>query len=192
MSIKLSTSKKDFLFTIINDYWRGKIAMFKLTKFMIILILTSSIVVFYPIASNTLIFAQNKQGIVISIANSTFAPLTNTDANQLKLNIKYTIQDDSLKNQKINAVMKVFAPNGTLIKTTSFPNGFIAKSSGGTEAIKTTFKDKSLKSIVANLTITDLAKSKPLSNIVKVNVPLKDIPTVSSLLGGRPSFQNKS
>jgi len=100
LSIKLSTSKKDFLFTIINDYWRGKIAMFKLTKFMIILILTSSIVVFYPIASNTLIFAQNKQGIVISIANSTFAPLTNTDANQLKLNIKYTIQDDSLKKSK--------------------------------------------------------------------------------------------
>ena len=165
--------------------------MFKLTKFMIILILTSSIVVFYPIASNTL-FAQNKQGIVISIANSTFAPLTNTDANQLKLNIRYTIQDDSLKNQKINAVMKVFAPNGTLLKTTSFPSGFIAKSSGGTEAIKTTFKDKSLKSIVANLTITDLAKTKPLSNIVKVSVPLKEIPTVSSLLGGRPSFQNNS
>ena len=67
----------------------------------------------------------------------------------------------------------------TLIQTTSFPNGFIAKSSGGIEAIKTTFKDKSLKSIVANLTITDLAKSKPLSNIVKVNVPLKEIPTVA-------------
>ena len=41
-------------------------------------------------------------------------PLTNTDANQVKLNIKYTIEDDSLKNQKINAVMKVFAPNGNI------------------------------------------------------------------------------
>ena len=166
--------------------------MLKLTKFMIILILTSSIFVFYPIASNTLTFAQNKQGIAISVANSTFAPLTNTDANQLRLNIKYTIQDDSLKNQKINAVMKVFAPNGTLLKTTSFPSGFIAKSSGGAEALKSTFTDKSLKSISANLTFTDLAKSKSISNVITVNVPLKEIPTVSSLLGDKPSFQNKS
>lgn len=165
--------------------------MFKLKKFMIILILTSSILVFYPIASNTLISAQNKQGMVISVGNSSFVPLTNTDANQLRLNVKYTIQDNSLKNQKINAVMAVFAPNGTLLKTTSFPSGFIAKSTGGTESLKTTFKDKSLKSVLANVTFTDLPKSKAISNIITVNVPLKEIPTVSSLLG-KPSLQNKS
>jgi hypothetical protein len=159
---------------------------------MIMLTLTSSILVFYLISSNTLLFAQNKQGIVISIGNSTFAPLTNTDANQVRVNVKYTIQDDSLKNQKINAVMAVFAPNGTLLKTSSFPSGFIAKSNGGTEALKTTFKDKSLKSVLANVTFTDLSKSKSLSNILTVNLPLKETPTVSSLLGDRPSFQNKS
>jgi hypothetical protein len=30
----------------------------------------------------------------------------------------------------INAIMKVYAPNGTLIKTSSFPNGFVVKHSG--------------------------------------------------------------
>lgn len=167
--------------------------MFKLTKCLIVLTLTLSVFVFYPITSNTQsLFAQNKQGIVISLANSSFVPLTNTDANQVRVSAKYTVDDASLKNQKINAVMLVFAPNGTLLKTTSFPSGFIAKSTGVTDALKTNFQDKSLKSILANITFTDLSKSKSLSNILTVNLPLKEIPTVSSLLGDRPSLQNKS
>ena len=164
--------------------------MFKLTRYMIVLTLTLSIFVFYPITSNThSLFAQGKQGIIISLANSSFVPLTNTDANQVRVGVKYTVEDQSLKNQKINAVMAVFAPNGTLLKTTSFPGGFIAKSTGGVEALKTTFTDKLLKSILANVTFTDLSKSKALSNILTVNLPLKAEPTVSSLLGNKPAFK---
>jgi hypothetical protein len=164
--------------------------MFKLTRYTIVLTLILSIFVFYPITSNSQsLFAQSKQGIIISLANSSFSPLTNTDANQLKVNVKYSIQDALLKNQKINAVMYVFAPNGTLLKISSFPSGFIAMGNGGVEMLKSTFNDKLLKSIVANVTFTDLSKSKSLSNILTVKLPLKETPTVGSLLGNKPTFK---
>jgi hypothetical protein len=90
----------------------------------------------------------------------------------------------------INAVMAVFSPNGTLLKTTSFPTGFTAQSDGGTQTFKTSFKDKSLTSITANVTFTDATKSRSISNVLTINLDLEETPTVGSLLGTRPSFQN--
>jgi hypothetical protein len=135
-------------------------------------------------------FAQAAQGITISAGNSSFTPLTNTDANQVRVNIEYSVEDDSLQNQVINAVMAVFAPNGTLLKTTSFPNGFTAQSDGGTETLRTTFHDKGLTSVTANVTLTDATKSRSISNVVTVNLDLEETPTVRSLLGAGPSSQN--
>lgn len=134
--------------------------------------------------------AQATQGITISAGNSSFTPLTNTDANQVRVNIEYSVEDESLQNQVINAVMAVFAPNGTLLKTTSFPSGFTAQSDGGTETLRTTFHDKSLTSVMANVTLTDATKSRSISNVVTINLDLEETPTVSSLLGTRPSLQN--
>jgi len=134
--------------------------------------------------------AQGTQGITISAGNSSFYPLTNTDANQVKVNIDYTVDDESLQNQVINAVMAVFSPNGTLLKTTSFPTGFTVQSEGGTQTIKTSFKDKSLTSVTANVTFTDATKSRSISNVLSIDLDLEETPTVSSLLGTRPSFQN--
>ena len=119
-------------------------------------------------------FAQGTQGITISAGNSSFSPLTNTDANQLRVNIDYSVEDESLQNQVINAVMAVFAPNGTLLKTTSFPTGFTAQSDGGTETLRTTFQDKSLTSVTANVTLTDLTKSRSISNVVTTILILKN------------------
>jgi hypothetical protein len=163
--------------------------MLNLTKYMILLGLVLSIFVL----CDTMVLthsslAQNSQGIAISLGNSSFVPLTNTDANQVRVNVKYTVEDESLKNKMINALMLVFAPNGSLLKQTSFPSGFTAQSDG-VQSLKTTFQDKSLESVVANITFTDLTKSKALSNIITVNLDLKDAPTVSSLLGNKPSFQ---
>lgn len=135
-------------------------------------------------------FAQATQGITISAGNSSFTPLTNTDANQVRVNIEYSVEDESLQNQVINAVMAVFAPNGTLLKTTSFPSGFTAQSDGGTETLRTTFHDKSLTSVMANVTLTDATKSRSISNVVTINLDLEETPTVSSLLGTRPSLQD--
>jgi hypothetical protein len=135
-------------------------------------------------------FAQGTQGITISAGNSSFSPLTNTDANQIRVNIDYSVEDESLQNQVINAVMAVFAPNGTLLKTTSFPSGFTAQSDGGTETLRTSFRDKSLTSVTANVTFTDATKSRSISNVLTINLDLEETPTVGSLLGTRPSLQN--
>jgi hypothetical protein len=166
--------------------------MFNLTKYMILLGLVLSVFVLYATTVSThSSLAQNSQGIVISLGNSSFVTLTNTEANQVRVNVKYTIEDESLKNKMINAVMAVFAPNGSLLRTTSFPTGFTAESDGGVQSLKTTFRDLSLQSVMANITFTDLTKSRALSNILTVNLDLKDTPpTVSSLLGNRPSLQN--
>jgi hypothetical protein len=135
-------------------------------------------------------FAQNNQGIVISVANSSFVPLTNTDANQVRVNVEYTTEDQAIENELINAVMKVYAPNGSLVKTTSIPSGFTAQSDG-VEVLKTTFQDKSMQSVLANITFTDSTKRTPLSNVITVNLDLEEAPTSpSSLSGNTSSIEN--
>lgn len=165
--------------------------MTKISSYMIMLGLGLLMLGLSLIVSSTpSAFAQATQGITISAGNSSFTPLTNTDANQVRVNIEYSVEDESLQNQVINAVMAVFAPNGTLLKTTSFPSGFTAQSDGGTETLRTTFHDKSLTSVMANVTLTDATKSRSISNVVTINLDLEETPTVSSLLGTRPSLQN--
>ena len=165
--------------------------MTKLTGCMIMLGLGLSILGLSFIAvSAPSAFAQGTQGITISAGNSSFTPLTNTDANQVRVNIEYSVEDESLQNQVINAVMAVFAPNGTLLKTTSFPSGFTAQSDGGTETLRTAFRDKSLTSVTANVTFTDATKSRSISNVLTLNLDLEETPTVRSLLGAGPSIQN--
>jgi hypothetical protein len=165
--------------------------MANLTNYMIMLGLALSIFgLNFIIASAPSAIAQTTQGITISAGNSSYVPLTNTDANQVRVNIEYSVEDESLKNEMINAVMAVFAPNGTLLRTTSFPSGFTAQSDGGTETLKTAFRDKSLTSVTANVTFTDLSKTSSISNVLTVHLELEQTPTVSSLLGTRPSLQN--
>jgi len=98
-----------------------KAAMTKLSSYMIMLGLGLLMVGLNVMTTSTpSATAQGTQGITISAGNSSFYPLTNTAANQVKVNIDYTVDDESLQNQVINAVMAVFSPNGTLLKTTHF------------------------------------------------------------------------
>ena len=154
--------------------------MSNLKKYMILLVLGVSIFILYPPTVVTLSFAQNNERVVISVSNSTFMPLTNTDANQVKVGVEYTIEDESIENEMINAVMKLYAPNGSLIRTTSIPSGFTAQGDGGLEVLKTTFLDKSIQSIVANITFTDLTKKVPVSNVLTVNLDLEEPPASQS------------
>jgi hypothetical protein len=165
--------------------------MAKFTNYIIMLGLGLSMLgLSFVLGSAPSALAQGTPGITISAGNSSFTPLTNTDANQMRVNIEYAVEDESLQNQVINAVMAVFAPNGTLLKTTSFPSGFTAQSDGGTETLKTTFQDKSLTSVTANVTLTDITKSRSISNVLTINLDLEETPTVRSLLGARPQLQN--
>ena len=145
-------------------------------KSIIMFVLVLSFFSFFPPTSVTQSFAQTSERISISASNSSFVPLTNTDANQVRVGVEYTIEDESIENEMINAVMKVYAPNGSLIRTTSIPSGFTAQGDGGVEVLKTTFLDKSMQSILANITFTDLTKKVLISNIIAVNLDLEEPP----------------
>jgi hypothetical protein len=145
-------------------------------KSIIMFVLVLSFFSFFSATSVTQSFAQSSERISISVSNSSFVPLTNTDANQVRVGVEYTIEDESIENEMINAVMKVYAPNGSLIRTTSIPNGFTAQGGGGVEVLKTTFLDKSMQSILANITFTDLTKKVPISNVIAVNLDLEEPP----------------
>ena len=79
--------------------------------------------------------------------------------------------------------MEVYAPNGTLIRTSSYPDGFIAQGSGGVEGLETTIRDSTLQSITANVTFRDLNKTEVLSNDLKVNLNLAEQGPTSATAG---------
>jgi hypothetical protein len=107
-------------------------------------------------------------------------PLTSGEGNQVSVFVNYEVRDDSIAGQRINAVMEVFAPNGTLIKTSSYLDGFIAQSSGGVEGLETTLKDKSIQSVTANVRFTDAAKIETISNNISASLDLKGQTTTTA------------
>ena len=75
----------------------------------------------------------DKKAITLTLDKSSYAPLTNIHGNQLSVSVRYQVDDKSLADQKINGLMKIYSSNGTLIHSTSFPDGFNAKKKGGVE-----------------------------------------------------------
>ncbi len=100
-----------------------------------------------------------------------FVPMptsTNSKERQLKVIVNYTAAGSAM-NKTINAMLKVYAPNGTLIKTSSFPNGFAAKGSG-TVQLATTIKDSRMPQLTAVVQFMTKDKLQPLSNSVTVKL----------------------
>jgi hypothetical protein len=85
--------------------------------FFVNLLITLSIFVLFLLTS-TVVFANLIQEISISLDSAEFIPLGEV-GNQVNVFSNYTVNDPSFINQKINSVMKVYATNGTLIKTSS-------------------------------------------------------------------------
>jgi len=118
--------------------------------------------------------SEKNDSVDISLVNSSFVPLSNTDANQVKINVKYTLQDEKMQNQLVNAVMEVYASNGTLLRTTSVGSGFPLENDGGEQVLKTSFNDKSLQRVSIKVVFTDLSKKIPLSNPITKDLKLKE------------------
>jgi hypothetical protein len=83
-----------------------------------------------------------------------------------------------MQNQLINAVMEVYAPNGTLIRTTSIGSGFTLQSAGGEQVLRTTIQDESLQRVSIKVVFTDLSKKIPLSNTISDNLKLESVSTI--------------
>jgi hypothetical protein len=144
------------------------------SEFVVAVIVLIAMFYLYQAASIGLGFAQTNEDISITIANSSYAPMTNVHGNQLKLSVTYQVNDESLENEKINGIMKVYSSNGTLIHSSSFPDGFVAEKKGGTEDFKTTIRNPGLKDLIANVTFVDLEKDSTLSNTVTTEVNLQE------------------
>jgi hypothetical protein len=142
--------------------------------FLIIFAMAFSI--FIMLTNVTESFSQKHGSIDISFVNSSFIPLTNTNANQVKVNVEYTLEDEKMENQIINAVMEVYASNGTLVRT-STASGFTLQSDGGEQVLRTTLHDKSLQSVSIKIVFTDLTKKTPLSNAITDDLKLEEAST---------------
>lgn len=125
--------------------------------------------------------AQSDQGILIRIVNSSFAPLTTVEGNQVRISVIYQVNDGSLEDEKINGIMRIYSENGTLVHSSSFPEGFIAKKKGGTEVFRTTIRDTAVDNLLANVTFIDFGRQDTLSNTVTANLSLQTNNTEQSL-----------
>jgi hypothetical protein len=122
-------------------------------------------------------YADHGQEVSITLNSTQFVPLTTGEGNRIQVFVNYTVNDPSIINQTINSVMKVYQVNGTLIKTSSFPNGFIVNSTDGIQRHATTITNNNskLQNVVAVIQFTDLAKIIPISNPVQVKLNLTQV-----------------
>jgi hypothetical protein len=119
------------------------------------------------------VFADN-DSILLTLENASFVPLSNVHGNQVTMSVKYQVNDESLEGEKVNGIMKLYSTNGSLIHSSSFPDGFTAKKKGGTEDFKTTIRDPTIQSLTANVTFTDIKKTA-VSNVLTTNLQLKKL-----------------
>jgi hypothetical protein len=120
------------------------------------------------------LFAQQRG--TISVIQATALPLVNTEGNQVKLVLNYSIGDESIVGQKINAQMGIYDRiNGTLIKLSSFPDGIILNNTAGTIQMASTLIDPAIQNISTIVTLTNEDKTEKYSNEVRSDLDLRAI-----------------
>ena len=112
----------------------------------------------------------------ISVIQATALPLVNSEGNQVKLIINYSIGDESIVGQRINAQMGIYDRiNGTLIKLSSFPDGFILNNTAGTIQLASTLTDPKIQNISTIVTLTNEEKTEKYSNDVRSDLDLSAV-----------------
>ena len=146
---------------------------FKRTFIILVVVLSTSLILF-PHKS----LAYHGQEISISLDSAQFIPLTgNGEENQVNVFVNYSVNDPSFINQMINSVMKVYATNGTLVKTSSSAEGFFVNQTGSQRHATTITNNSTLQDIITVVQFTNLTKTAPLSNPLQTNVTLSEIPS---------------
>jgi hypothetical protein len=121
----------------------------------------------FLIAFHETVFGYAGEEFVIKLANIQSYPVNGTTHYQIKASVNYSVSDPNLIGQKVNAVMKVHSFNGSVIKTTSFPNGFIANKTD-TARLLTNIPVTLAKNITTEIFFTDLNRASVLSNTLKI------------------------
>lgn len=153
---------------------------------MISLIVSSSLL----ILSGGELHAQQRG--TISVDRAVALPLTTAEGNQVKVLVNYDIEDESLIGQRVNAIMGIYdRETGSLIKLSSFPNGFVLNNTEGTTQLATTLTDNILQNISAVVTLTNADKSEKYTNDVRADLDLRTIlpTTLPSILEDIPAAE---
>jgi hypothetical protein len=138
-----------------------------------------------PLSLSTFIqsaFAYHGQEAVLSLDNATSTSLTTGTGKQVKVLANYNIQNSSIVGQTINAVTKLYTSDGILIKTSSYPSGFVVQNTDGTAELKTTVEDPTIQSAITNITLTNAAKTEVISNKISTTINLQGASKPSSSL----------
>lgn len=146
---------------------------------------------FLLIFSGGELFAQQRRG-TISVDSAVALPLTTAEGNQVRVVVNYDIEDESLIGQRVNAIMGIYdRNNGSLIKLSSFPNGFILNNTEGSTHLATSLTDPLIQNISAVVTLTNADKSEKYSNDVRADLDLRTIlPTSLPPLQSLPAEEN--
>src|SRR5215218_6432462 len=116
-------------------------------------------------------FADHGEEIVLSLNDTSFAQKSPEEGNQVKAIVNYATQDPMAVRDLVKGVMKVYSPNGTLLKTSSSPTPFPASTSGIAQ-LATTLTDNSQDSVTAKIMFTNPIRTEAVSNELLVKIYL--------------------
>jgi hypothetical protein len=119
---------------------------------------------------------ENENGVssdrvTIKLDSVKFAPLTDSDINQLKVDITYLTNDPKLVNTIMAGVMKVYNADGTLVKTSTIPSGYVLGEAGPMQ-FATSFEDQTIQDVKAEIAMTDTSHAEKISNTLAVEASL--------------------
>jgi len=141
----------------------------KISNYRDIVLSVSVAIAFVVLGLQQSLFANHGKEIVLKFNDAQFFLPLGKNMQQVKLTTTYSVDDSDIVGKQISGTMKIFTQNGTLIKTTSIPNGFKADKSGFQQFV-TSFPASSVQSITADVLFTDLNKTSPLSNSITENL----------------------
>ncbi|HEY7757383.1 MAG TPA: hypothetical protein VIA08_04045 [Nitrososphaeraceae archaeon] len=117
------------------------------------------------------IFAHHGNEIDLKFNDAQFLILPGKNIHQVKFTTTYSVSDSDTVGKQINGIMEIYTDNGTLVKTTSIPNGFKADKTGFQQFV-TSLPTTSPKTINTIVLFTDLNKTSPLSNSINRDLVL--------------------
>lgn len=125
---------------------------------------------FIPMVPQSIV-ANHGQEIDLEFSDAQFLILPEKNIHQVKFTATFSVLDPDTVGKQINGMMQISTDNGTLVKTTSIPNGFKADKTGFQQFV-TSLPATSTKSITATVLLTDLNKTSPLSNSINRDLVL--------------------
>jgi hypothetical protein len=116
-------------------------------------------------------FSNHGKEITLKLNDAQFYLPLGKNVQVIKLTTTYSVTDPTTVDKQISGTMKIYTANGTLMKTTSIPNGFKADKNGFQQFV-TSLPNSTIQSITTVVLFTDLNKTAALSNSITNNLVL--------------------